>query len=62
MTHHISNDAEIGLRSLNRATAKVYQEAIKNQKPIPIWVDGQVVYKLPTELEAEVLMSKGEKP
>ncbi len=54
----ISSDAEMALRSLYRVTAKVFQGAIRDNKPIPVWEDGKIIYHLPAESEAEELLSR----
>lgn len=52
------DDAEIGLRSLNRATARLYEKARKNNAPLPIWVDGKVEYMLPEQAQIDELLKK----
>ncbi|HHC24537.1 MAG TPA: hypothetical protein ENK58_03850 [Desulfobacterales bacterium] len=37
----------IGLKALQRATAKVVQNARRNNYKIPIWRDGHIEYEIP---------------
>jgi hypothetical protein len=39
--------AAMGLRALRRAAAKVHEDTRRNNYPIPVWKDGQVVYITP---------------
>lgn len=51
-------DAEIGFMFLNRATAKLYEEARKNNAPLPIWTDGKAEYMLPMPAQIDELPKK----
>jgi|GEM_PF-5987509 len=48
--------AEIGLRSARRAAAKVLADALLHQRPLPIWENGEVKYKLPTQSDIDKLL------
>lgn len=37
----------IGFKALQRAAAKVAEDARKNNYKIPIWKDGRIEYKIP---------------
>lgn len=39
--------AVIGLKALQRAAAKVAEEARKNNCKIPIWINGRIEYEVP---------------
>ncbi len=45
--------AIIGLKALQRAVAKVAEDAQKNNYKIPIWENGQIKYEIPTIIIAE---------
>ncbi len=39
--------AAIGLKALQRAAAKVAEDARKNNYKIPVWRNGRIEYKIP---------------
>ncbi len=39
--------AVIGLKALQRATTKVFEDAKKNNYKIPIWENGRIEYETP---------------
>ncbi len=48
--------AEMGLRALKRAAAKVAEDARRNNYKLPIWINGRIEYEIPgktTEEETE---------
>lgn len=42
-----NRSTEIGLKALRRAAAKVYEDAKRNNYPIPVWKDGRIVHEIP---------------
>ncbi len=44
-----SRYAEMGLKALKRAAAKVAEDARKNNYKIPIWKNGRIVHEIPQE-------------
>ncbi len=42
-----SKYALIGLKTLERAAAKVHEHAQKNNYKIPVWEDGHIKYEVP---------------
>jgi len=60
MKKHNSYTA-LGLRALERAAAKVSENARKNNLKIPIWENGRVEYLIP-EISTEQRDGEDEKP
>lgn len=52
--------ALMGLKALQRAAIKVFENAINNNHKIPIWKNGHIVYEVP-EIKTEQLNSGGAK-
>ncbi len=50
--------AEKGMKSLNRATAKVFEEARRKNEPLPVWINGKVEYLVPEQAQIDELMEK----
>jgi hypothetical protein len=48
MTKH-NKYTVIGFKALQRAAAKVAEDARKNNYKIPVWRNGSIVYKIPGE-------------
>ncbi|KPA19685.1 hypothetical protein MHK_000095 [Candidatus Magnetomorum sp. HK-1] len=45
----------LGLQALQRAAAKVYENAIKNGIKIPIWKDGSIKFEIPPEIAKQTV-------
>ncbi len=50
--------AEIGLKAAKRAALKVFEKALKDNRPIPIWNGEKVEYRMPLELDFLVKENK----
>lgn len=37
----------MGLKALQRATNKVFENARRNNHKIPLWKNGQIIYEIP---------------
>ncbi|MGR3319010.1 MAG: hypothetical protein ACUZ8O_11095 [Candidatus Anammoxibacter sp.] len=51
-----SEYALLGLKALERAAIKVFEDAKKNNHKIPVWKNGQIIYEIP-EIEVGQLSS-----
>ena len=48
-----SEYALLGLKALERAAAKVAENARKNQYKIPVWKNGHIEYEIPKSVTAQ---------
>ena len=46
--------AEMGLRAMNRAAQKAYEDAKKNNLKVPIWRNNRIEYIDPSKLDQEI--------
>ncbi|MBA3016390.1 MAG: hypothetical protein FP815_15785 [Desulfobulbaceae bacterium] len=53
--------AEIGLKALKRASAKVAEDARKNQYKIPVWRNGRIEFEIPGIITEQLHSSDGKK-
>jgi hypothetical protein len=57
-----SKNAQLGLRALKRAAAKVAKDAREKNYKIPIWRDGEIVYEIPELIPEEPQETNPQKP
>ena len=53
--------SEKALQAASRAASKVLIDSLLHNRPLPIWVDGKVEYKLPTQEEIDRLRAESRK-
>jgi hypothetical protein len=53
---------EMATRSVNRAAAKVFEEAKLKNHPLPIWKDGKVEYLMPSQKQIDELIKRSQQP
>ncbi len=53
--------AEIGLKALKRAAAKVAEDARKNKHKIPVWRDGRIEFVIPGAITEQLHSPDGKK-
>ena len=49
---------EKAMRSASRAAVKVLTESLLHNRPLPIWEDGKVEYRLPTKEQIDRIREK----
>ena len=49
---------EKAMRSASRAAVKVLTECLLHNRPLPVWEDGKVKYRLPTKEQIDQIRDK----
>ena len=53
MSNMKTNYTQKAYRAANSAAAKVFADALLHNRPFPVWKNGKVEYKLPTQEEID---------